>query len=192
MTHREEEVICHHREDINSSTHIGTCRICGQQRQYDEGDMNPRVIRRGMINSFLTMVSPPHFYPEEKKETPMVTAKEEPPTGVKPKNWGSMHNHEKKRWYLKHKKQILEDLKTTGLQATRKKWGIPPGTWSNFQNKWPELRDFNPLEVSTPKQPKPAKEEPKPELIPEPTPEPTTWPPPMRTPRTGMRGVRGF
>lgn len=54
-----ETVICLHKEDIDSS-HIGTCRICGQQRQYYpyEGHKS-NIIKRGSIDGTMTDINPP-------------------------------------------------------------------------------------------------------------------------------------
>ena len=57
---KNEEVICLHSEIVDSSTHIGTCKICRQERFYDpkkEGTYT--VLKRGFIDGVQTMVARP-------------------------------------------------------------------------------------------------------------------------------------
>lgn len=52
---KEKTVICRHYEDVVGT--VGTCRDCGQQRDYSQ--LEVVVITRGRIKGKLTRIKPP-------------------------------------------------------------------------------------------------------------------------------------
>lgn len=52
--------ICTHEEYIESSSLVGTCKLCGQVRQYFFGaKQTPLILKRGHLNGLMTEISPP-------------------------------------------------------------------------------------------------------------------------------------
>lgn len=186
MSGREEEVICLHREDINNTTMIGTCRICGQQRQYESDYGKPRLIRRGVINGIPTMVNPPSATPGEAIQGPETEALAD----VMPANWNKLNKVQKNRWFETMKEKILKDVEELGPTKARSKWGIRYSSWRRLAERWgftpTKPRKRKRARTVTPTEPAPVQQpqEEKKELTP--------WPPPRRTDRTGVRGVYGF
>lgn len=155
-----ETIDCIHEEGINSATHVGTCRLCGQQRWYDpikEG--NVRLLKRGRIRGVLTNVVPStakgvtsshrrwtstdiHEKPKEEglpkapeevkvaTEEVKVTADTVVPDLSK---WG---NAKKGRFYDKHRDEILADLAKLGAPKLRKKWQMSSPGWIGMKKRW--------------------------------------------------------
>lgn len=75
----EQDVICRHSEFINNATHVGTCKHCGQQLQYDEYERKIiRVLRRGEKDGVQTMVTPISVKEEAKQKKEQKEAQESP------------------------------------------------------------------------------------------------------------------
>lgn len=120
--------ICVHQEEIDPTTHIGVCKLCGQERQYDRYNCKPPVIIKGG--------RVPDDPPAIKEET--IVAEE--PTGsvLKPENWPNLKLRQKKYWYDEQKQEILTDLATIGSFETRKRWGVTHSTLNGLLKRWGE------------------------------------------------------
>lgn len=52
--------VCTHSEYIESSSLLGTCRLCGQVRQYFfKAKEAPVILKRGHLNGLMTEIAPP-------------------------------------------------------------------------------------------------------------------------------------
>jgi len=57
---QEETVTCRHVEDIDTSTNIGKCRLCDQERWYNPGHI-VEIIKRGHVKGILTDIVPARY-----------------------------------------------------------------------------------------------------------------------------------
>lgn len=119
---------CPHQERIDPATHIGVCRLCGQERQYDCYNLKPPVIiKEGRV---------PEDPPATKEETKV--SKEFTESTLKPENWDKMALKKKKKWFDENGQVILNDLAAIGNTETRKKWGIRTSTLIGLLRRWGE------------------------------------------------------
>ena len=105
---------CVHHEVITrvAGKKIGTCKWCGQVKQYDPaGHDAPIIIKEGNMGQ------------EEIKQPEAVPYKK--------MSKGELH-----RFLKANKGKILEDVRLLGQKATRNKWGINSSTWCGLMHRW--------------------------------------------------------
>jgi len=108
---------CKHLKWDIDAQNIGTCRECGEVRQFPWS-----------------------------KNGEVVVLKKGNPNGNSQGKEGHMHADmlERHNYYESHKEEIIADLLSTGRVATREKWGIPTGsTLHTLEKRWltPEQRN---------------------------------------------------
>jgi len=122
-------VICLHSEVINSATHVGKCKICGQEKLYNpEHPGKATVTKRGYINGKLTEITPPkkgQRVPEESSPTPF-----------KPPNWDQLHKKQKGKFYDENKDYILKTIEELGRLLALQKLDIHPATYYRLLKRW--------------------------------------------------------
>ncbi len=109
---------CIHYDDLQyeGGREIGTCRYCGQVRQY------PRDGRGIMV-----ILKPGRIIPREQiKEVKKVQTKPDP----------GMTHLKKRDFWQGHKIEIVADLKKIGKPATERKWGISSSGITKMIRDW--------------------------------------------------------
>ncbi len=147
---KEDTVICLHNDHIESSTYIGTCKICGQQRYYDpEKQGEFKIIKRGRIDGKLTEITPPRRgkiqpAPEPDLEPaseiieeviPMAKTEpatvEQPPVPPRPKKRKLLW-----KYFEDNKDNMIADHQSMRLIDFLDRWHICSGTWQKLKEKW--------------------------------------------------------
>lgn len=152
----EDTVICLHSEYIDRATHIGTCKLCGQERYYDPWNKaGVQLLKRGHIDGKLTMVTPPSGVskvpvPAVKKEgKPMArsTSKvEEHSVPPRPKKWKL-----RAKYYEDNKDAIIADYYSIHLRDFFKRWHLSVTTWMKLKKLW-SVAPKSPLMSRPPRQ----------------------------------------
>lgn len=155
----EGTVICLHSEEINASTHIGKCRLCGQSRRYDPDD--PRgvtLIKRGRIDGALTMVVPPSRQDEETPPAEVVKPEQTQTPAAEVKKPRSRALGKKRIAREANKDKIIADYHSMPLRRflaehhmcpttwgrLKTDWGVPPKAWrTRVKHSTPQLPSFN-------------------------------------------------
>lgn len=138
----EQTVICLHKEDIVGT--IGTCKLCGQKRQYDFTNTKdpPKVIKRGRINGLLTDIIP------MLGSKPIETTAPEPEPATEPSPLAeTVEKAEVQRMgrpskYDKHIEDILSDYEQMTVVDLQKKWSMHRGYFYLLKRRW-EARGIN-------------------------------------------------
>ncbi len=138
-----EDIVCRHVEVVDSSTHIGTCRLCHQQVQYDEDERHIiRLIQRGSINGQQTMIRPPTVETKSKKEKEKAPEVKTPAPSLLAQNHSAPDKPKNRRGkrqakYLeKNKEAILRDYRSLRLKDFLTKWHISSNTWLKLKRLW--------------------------------------------------------
>jgi len=119
--YQQDRVVCRHDETMSGLT--GTCRLCGQQKDYGElVKGKPKVIKRGHLNGVMTVVVPPQLSQEETPVAPAETLS--PP--VPPRLGGRQGRNQ---YYEENRLSIISDYHSLGLRAMLKRWDISQATW---------------------------------------------------------------
>jgi hypothetical protein len=138
-----EDIICRHQEVVDSTTHIGTCRLCHQQTQYDEDERRIlRLIKRGSIDGQQTMIRPPSLETKTKKDEEKAQEVKNPAPSLlpRPQNWDSMNMYKRARFYDNHRDLILKVISEAGdLQVGLKRLGISQATYKGLARRWQGL-----------------------------------------------------
>jgi len=143
-----EDVICRHEEHINCANHIGTCKRCGQQQQYDEYERKiNHVIRRGELNGVQTMVKPTTLKEEAKqnKEHEEAQGIPAPPLFAKPENWRELGVNAQHAFLVKSKDVIIQIIDSCkGPQEAKQRLAVAGATLykllREFEHKPPWAR----------------------------------------------------
>jgi len=146
-----EDVICRHEEHINCATHIGTCKRCGQQLQYDEYERKiAQILKRGELNGVQTMVKPITLKEEAKQNKEHEEAQESPaPSSLsettpapaastpapKPRKKQKMVRHQAE-YFEENKEAIIQDYHALNLRVFFKKWHISSIGWPKLKQLW--------------------------------------------------------
>jgi len=149
-----EDVICRHIEIVESSTHIGTCRLCGQQAQYDGDERKiESLLKRGEINGRQTMIRPPFVEQKKPKREEKAREKQSPapsslpettyadrPEQVKapaPKPRKKSKKQKRQAKYLEENKEaIIQDYHALPLRKFFRKWHISSQKWQELKQLW--------------------------------------------------------
>ncbi len=166
-------VICRHIESINSEN-VGTCRLCGQRRQYHDGE-KPVLLKRGRINGEVTFVTPPDLTPlpiaihsqpalcrsqnqeNQSKEVKLsVNIKCDKCGGQIAVEEGRYRCHhcdtvwagafERAAFRDAHREAILRDHKEKGATWVVREWGIRPSTLHYCIKRWTRPEPANQAE----------------------------------------------
>ena len=146
------KIKCKHNESIveisRGVTH-GTCKICGQVRQYDTlvSSEPPKIIKVGRINGII--VPPPaenHLaLPTQeaaelrarKREEKVAPAAEEHVTGLAATVWRRGNKRKLRAKYFEDNKEaILQDYRFLALREFLKKWHIATQAWQKLKLLW--------------------------------------------------------
>ena len=137
MPAEEKTVICLHSEEINSGTHIGKCRICGQTRYYDPDTRGGvRLIKRGRINGVLTMVIPPPRQDDEPLPTEVGKPEQTQPPAATVKKSRSRALGKRRIAREAKKEEMIADYKSMNLRSFLAKHHICPTTWGKLKKDW--------------------------------------------------------
>jgi len=162
----EKTVLCLHSETIEAHVEgdIGTCKLCGQVRQYDPNPKRaPKVIKRGRINGILTEITPPKSLSEPLGETHQeqppapVSEPEKSPPEVPPR---PKKRRQLQQYFEQNKEAILTDYYSMRLMDFFVKWHLTSTTWIKLKKLWnaaPKLRVVA-KRTSKPSKAKPEKE----------------------------------
>lgn len=137
-----KNVICLHAEDMNPSSHVGTCRICGQQRRYDPDDPKEiRLVKRGRIKGILTEVDPPQQSAITTEKSVSIKKEVIVKEQEVAEKTGQVPEKPKKRkllwkYYDEHKEAILADYQSMPLVKFFERWSIWSSTWDRLKERW--------------------------------------------------------
>jgi len=136
-----DQIVCRHIEIIDSSTHVGTCKLCGQQLQYDNYEREiTRILKRGSINGIQTIIRPPTL-PKEERKAPAAPPAAPPPLPevapvpvieTKPQRITTRERLDK------HREEVLADYQIMTITNLERKWEMGRNYFYYMRKVWKE------------------------------------------------------
>ncbi|HDZ27326.1 hypothetical protein LCGC14_0732890 [marine sediment metagenome] len=133
-----ETVICLHVEIIDSSTHLGKCRICGQERFYDPLTPGKNIVtKRGSIDGKLTEVTPPKKRRKGAGESSPTSSKPPEDTQDTPssKKRGRFFKRRPLSYWKRNREELTADYRSMTLKDFFEKWHISSSTWIKIRDR---------------------------------------------------------
>jgi len=116
----EKESHCGHDEELDQAGRIGTCKICGQEKQYDpEGKQPPKVIRLGTF--------PPKPQEVEEKSAPEYQSSDEGKDRRAEKK-GRLANLGPSKFSRAERVAMAAEALRDGYQVVADRYGVPKPT----------------------------------------------------------------